>query len=129
MATGRPYFVVGAVLAVTHVLADVVVERRVLEALASGRARVVVELNLPGFSAEGELGEERARSQRQAIAASQQAILTELAADDVQLIRRHQTVPFLALEIGPKALATLQARPDLVTRILEDRAAAANRPE
>jgi hypothetical protein len=129
LATSRPYFVVGAVLAVSNVLADVVVERGVLEALASGRARVVVELNLPGFDAEGELGEERARTQRQAIAASQQMVLAALAAEDVQLIRRHQTVPFLALEIGPPALASLQARPDLVIRILEDRSAAANRPE
>ena len=130
MAINRLYLVVCASLAITQAMADVVVDTSVLEAVADGRARVIVELNISGgFTPVGELTEKRARAQTEAIAASQQAVLFELAGADVQLIRRQQTAPFLALEIGASALEVLRSMPELVIRIFEDRAAVAEKPE
>ncbi len=110
-------------------MAQVVVEPALLETIASGAARVVVELNVPGFTPEGRLDQEHVQAQRDAIAVSQQLVMSELAGNDMRLIRRHRSVPFLSLEVGPSAVAKLQARPDLVIRIIEDRAAAANQSE
>lgn len=111
-------------------MADVVVDTAVLEAVADGRARVIVELSLPGgFSPVGELTEKRARAQTEAIAAAQEAVLLKLADADAQLIRRQQTVPFLALEIGASALEVLQSMPELVIRVFEDRTAVAEKLE
>jgi hypothetical protein len=129
LAIGRFYPLVCVSLLSMPVMAQVVVERAVLEAIASGTTRVVVELNVPGFTSEGRLDDERAQAQREAIAASQEKVMRELAGDDMRLIRRHRSVPFLSLEVGPSAVAKLQARADLVIRIIEDRTAAANQKE
>ncbi len=114
-----------AALTTLPVQADVLVAPAVREAIQSGRARVVVELALPGgFTPVGELTEERARAQGDAIAAAQQAVLAELSGLDAQLMRRSRTTPFLALAIGPDALMRLRAMPDRVMRILPDKTAA-----
>jgi len=111
-------------------VADVIVDTAVLEAVADGRARVIVELDISGgFSPVGELTEKRARAQTEAIAASQETVLLKLADTDAQLIRRQQTAPFLALEIGAGELEVLRSMPDVVIRIFEDRAAVAEKPE
>ena len=120
--------IIFAGVAITRVAADVIVDPEVLEAVASGHARVIVELRPEGgFAPEGELTENGVRTQREAIAAAQQAVLSELAGGDARVVRRQETVPFLALEIGARALAELRAMPDRVVRILEDDTAAAQR--
>ena len=130
MAINRLYLVVCASLAITQAVADVVVDTAVLEAVAAGRARVIVELNISGgFSPVGELTEKRARAQTEAIAASQETVLLKLAGTDAELIRRQQTAPFLAFELGANALEVLRSMPELVIRIFEDRAAVAEKPE
>jgi hypothetical protein len=129
LAVRRLYPLVCVSLSAMPVMAQVVVDAAVLEAVASGRTRVVVELNVPGFTPEGRLDDERAQAQREAIAASQEKVMYELARDDMRLIRLHRSVPFLSLEVGPSAVAKLQARADLVVRIIEDRTAAANQSE
>jgi len=122
--------IVFAAVSVTRALADVIVDPEVLEAVAKGRARVVVELHLEGgFALEGKLTEQGVRAQRAAIAAAQEAVLYELADGDAQVTRRPETVPFLSLEIGARALADLKAMPDRLVRILKDDTAAAKRPQ
>jgi len=107
--------------------AQVEVEPGVLDELASGRARAVVELRLPnGFHPEGTLSESAADAQRQAIFVAQQSILTALEGGDARLLYRPRTVPFLTLEVGPDAIAKLRTMPELVARILEDSSAVAN---
>jgi len=130
LAINRLYLIVCASLAITQAVADVIVDTAVLEAVADGRARVIVELDISGgFSPVGELTEKRARAQTEAIAASQETVLLKLADTDAQLIRRQQTAPFLALEIGAGELEVLRSMPDVVIRIFEDRAAVAEKPE
>ena len=115
-----------AVVSTADAMADVNVEPEVLEAIATGPARVIVELHLKGgFAPEGELTADGVQAQRDAIASAQDAVLSELTKDDVRVTRRHETIPFLALEISAPALARLQAMPDRVARILEDDTASA----
>lgn len=117
-------------LAVPPALAGVSVAPDAHEALSMGRARVIVELNLAaGFAAEGELSEALVRSQRAAIADTQEQVLIALADSDTRLVRRPAAVPFLALEIGPAALAILVAMPMRVSRIHLDGTATMNRRE
>lgn len=126
----RISLVVFAGLAVPPALAGVIVAPDVHEALSMGRARVIVELDLAaGFASEGESSEERVRSQRAAIADTQQQVLIALADSDTRLIRRPEAVPFLALEIGPAGLAILVAMPMWVSRIHLDGTATMNRRE
>lgn len=119
-----------AAMAVARAVADVMVDLEVLEAIAQGRARVIVEVHLQdGFTPEGELTEQGVRSQRAAIAAAQESVLNELADSGARMTRRPETVPFLSLEIGARALASLRAMPDRVIRILKDDTAAATTGE
>ena len=86
---------------------------------------MIVELVLPGgFRPEGSLTEDEARAQRAALAASKEALLAELADTDVRVIRRLESLPFLALEIGPESLEELLAMPGRVARITADEALA-----
>jgi hypothetical protein len=129
-ALPKLFVIVFAAAFVTRVLADVAIDPEVLEAVAKGRARVIVELHLEGgFALEGTLTEQGVRAQRAAIAAGQEAVLSELADGDPHLMRRPETVPFLSLEIGAPALAVLRAMPDRVIRILMDDTAAPERPQ
>jgi len=89
------------------------VDPRVEEEVGRGRSRVLVELRLPGgVRPEGE--------QRQAIARAQDDVLSRLSGTDVTLVRRFESTPFLALEVGPSALGALRAMGDVVARILPD---------
>ena len=120
--------VICAAAAVTRVVADVFVEPKILEKIASGPVRVIVELHLEGgFSPEGELTANEVRVQRHAIVAAQESIFTELANGKARVVRRPETVPFLVLEIGAPALAELRAMPDRVVHILADDTAATKR--
>jgi hypothetical protein len=119
--------VVCAALIAAPAYAEVEVEQRVLNELASGHARVIVELRLANeFHPQGTLSEDAAAAQRQAIFAAQQSILTALAGADARLLRRPSTVPFLTLEVGPEALARLKTRCELIARVFADNSAVAN---
>lgn len=109
-------------------VADVSVDAEVLEAVNSGRARVLLELHLEDeFKFEGELTDQGVQDQRAAIAAVQDSILSELG-KEARVMRRPETVPLLALEIGADSLAVLRTMPDRVIRILRDDTATAQRP-
>ena len=114
-----------AVTAAARVAAEVVVDPAVRDAVVNGRAHVIVELRLAvEFAPEGELDAMGVRAQREAIAAAQQALVAALAASDARVVRQFETIPFLSLDIGARALADLRAMPERVTRIVEDDAAA-----
>ncbi len=120
-------WVVLASLAVAPALAQVTIAPDVIDALAAGRARVIVELALVReFTPEGELSEQLAQGQRAAIAAAQQDVLDALDASDSRLVRRPTTVPFLALEIGSEALPILNDLSSRISRILLDSTATTN---
>lgn len=125
----RACLIVYAAIVAAPARGDVEVEQSVLDDLASGRARVVVELRLTdGFHPEGTLSENAVNAQRQAILVAQQSILAALEGADARLLRQPLTVPFLALDLGTDALSRLKTMPQQVVRILEDSSAAANRP-
>src|SRR5215831_3502483 len=85
-----------------------------------GQARVIVELRLPGaFRAEGELGAAGASAQRSDINAARFQVLGRLVGRVHRVLHQYDTVPFVALEIGPDALAELEASPH-VHRVMVD---------
>ncbi len=101
--------------------ADVMVDPQVVDAIAAGPVRVIVELSIEErFSPEGELSPADADAQRAAIARAQAAVVASLAETDARVTRHFEAIPFLALEIGPSALAALRGMPEAVVRILPD---------
>lgn len=87
---------------------------------AAGRARVLVQLRLPApHVGEGQLSGAAAVAQRRAIEASAARILSRLNTADHRVVRRYQTIPLIALELNPAALAALQQSPDVV-RVFDD---------
>jgi len=96
-----------------------------------GTAAVIVQLRLPGpgFVPEGRLpGRAEVALQRREIAARGDQVLALLKGTHHRVHRRFQTVPFLALEIGPDALTRLQSAP-VVARVVEDVVARASLAE
>ena len=87
----------------------------------SGRVRVLVELKLTGgHVAEGQLRTIAAvAAQRRAIATAGGRMAAALASTDRRTVYRYETVPFVAMEVGPAALAAIESSPD-VARVLED---------
>src|SRR5438034_2117438 len=88
-----------------------------------GRARVIVQLRLPGgpHVPEGRLASPAAAARQRAdIATVQTRLMGRLAATSHRLFHRHRTVPLLTLEIGPAALAELAAESLYVEKIVED---------
>lgn len=100
------------------------IEPEIRTAVATGGARVLVELRIPGGPRpEGALPTADAVSaQRNAIAAAQQSVLSRLTGTHFSVGRRYTSVPLLALEIGADALAALEAMGDLVVNMRADRA-------
>jgi subtilisin family serine protease len=86
-----------------------------------GLVRVIVGLDLP-FVAEGGLLPGAAAGQRAGIRAERSAILTKLArtAHPHRMVRSYDAIPYVALEVGPGALAAL-ARSPRVKSLREDR--------
>ena len=82
---------------------------------------VLVGLKTP-WSPEGPLSKEMVVAQREAIAAAQNYLLTELANTEYRITRRYRVIPGIALEVGLDALKVL-ARSVAVTNVLRDRAA------
>ena len=88
---------------------------------AGGRTRVIVELRLASpHVGEGRLANAPARAaQRREIAEAGARVTARLNAADHRLVRRYQTVPYVAIEASPAALAALRAAPDVV-RVFDD---------
>jgi hypothetical protein len=92
---------------------QVSVDPRVEQDVGHGRSRVLVELRLAGVvRPDGE--------QRQAIARAQDEVLSRLSGTDFTLVRRFESTPFLALEVGPSALTALKTMGDIVVRVVAD---------
>ena len=81
--------------------APVTVDPRVEDEVARGITRVLVEVRPP-------------------IARAQDQVLARLSGTDFKLVRRFETSPLLALEIGPSALAALKTMGDVVVRVVPD---------
>jgi len=79
----------------------VTVDPRVERDVARGPTRVLVEVRPP-------------------IAQTQQDVLSRLSGTDFRLVRRFETSPLLALEIGPSALAALKTMGDVIVRVIPD---------
>ncbi len=100
-----------------------VIDEGVRAAVRQGSTRVIVELRIPGgVKPEGDLTSPAAvAAQRRAISEAQARVLARLAGTRFSQIRQYRSVPFLALELGPDALAALEHMGDVVSRVLEDR--------
>jgi hypothetical protein len=95
-----------------------VIDPEVRSAITSGAARIILELRINlSFQAEGE---RPVSSQRDAIAAVQAATLARLSGSRFELIHRYESLPLLALEVGPDALMRLESSGDLIVRIVPD---------
>ena len=88
-------------------------------AVAEGSVRVIVRIDVP-VQPEGQLAAAAVTTQRQAIAASQAQVLTQLGGTNYRVVRAFDTLPFLALEVAPDALAAL-AQSAAISTIEEDR--------
>jgi hypothetical protein len=95
------------------------------DAARDGTVLVLVGLKAP-WSPEGPLSENLVSAQREAIAATQNYLLTELADTHYRITRRYHRIPGIALEVGLDALRVL-ARSVAVTNVLQDRPARAAR--
>ncbi|MPZ75450.1 MAG: hypothetical protein GEU77_02915 [Deltaproteobacteria bacterium] len=101
--------------------AGVVPAELFMEATDVGAVLVLVGLKTP-WSPEGPLSKELVHAQREAIAAAQKYLLTELADTRYRITRRYEVIPGIALEVGLDALRVL-ARSVAVTNVLRDRPA------
>ncbi|MCZ6784488.1 MAG: S8 family serine peptidase [Proteobacteria bacterium] len=98
--------------------------RRVPEALlaraqASGAVPVIIQLDV-AFEPEGSLVPRLRQLQRGRITAAQGALARELAGTTHRSARWFRTIPFVALEVGPGALAALE-RSSWVIDVQQDR--------
>jgi len=93
-----------------------VIDPEVRAAVARGPTRVLVALALPPPSASD------TNPRTTAIASVRQIALARLAGTGYRLVRQYETVPLIALEIGPDALRALEAMGDLVSRVRLDQA-------
>jgi hypothetical protein len=91
------------------------------EVARTGTVLVLVGLKAP-WSPEGSLNANLVTAQREAIAAAQNYLLTELAATKYRITRRYDKIPGIALEVGLDALNVL-SRSAAVTNVLPDRPA------
>jgi len=96
-------------------------------AAAEGTVLVLVGLKVP-WEMESNLSEHQVDVQRVAIAAIQKNLLSELEGKSYKIIRRYDTIPGIALEVGADALAELAHSPN-VTNVLLDRPAASTANE
>ena len=89
-----------------------------------GVARVIVELRLPSgrHVPEGRLATLAARAaQRQSIATARTQLVARLQGTGHRVIHQYDSLPIVALEIGPDALTRLGASGPQVVRVIEDR--------
>ena len=90
--------------------------------LREGRARVIAEMRLPGGThiPEGLLAGGALTVQRRDMAAARAHILSRLAGRSHRMLQQYSSVPLVALEVGPDALAELEASSLWVKRVVED---------
>jgi subtilisin family serine protease len=103
--------------------ADSVVLPEVRErVLREGRARVIAEMRLPGGThiPEGLLAGGGLTVQRRDMAEARAHILSRLAGRSHRILQQYSSVPLVALEVGPDALAELEASSLWVKRVVED---------
>jgi subtilisin len=88
---------------------------------SDGSVRVIVELRLEGGSmtAEGRLPAPAVAAQRKSISEVTDRVWAALPRTERRMVHRYQTLPYLAVEVGPNALAALTASPD-VARVFAD---------
>jgi hypothetical protein len=91
-----------------------VIDPETRAAVARGPTRVLVTLALPPPSASDP------NPRPAAIASARQTVLARLAGTGYRLVRQYETVPLVALEIGPDALHALETMGDVVTRVRVD---------
>src|SRR5262245_35205954 len=86
----------------------------------TGAARIVVVLRTPdAHRPEGTLPPGLVNAQRTQIRVAQMQVLNSLRTKSHRVLRRYETVPLLALQIGPDALTTLRTSPH-VRRLVTD---------
>jgi subtilisin family serine protease len=90
--------------------------------LREGRVRVIAEIRLPGgpHVPEGLLSGAALGVQRRDIAGVRGQILARLAGRTHRVLRQYSSVPLVALEVGPDALAELEGSSLWVRRVVED---------
>jgi subtilisin family serine protease len=88
-----------------------------------GRARVLVELRLPGGAHvdEGVLPPAAVAAQRLDVAATQSRVVARLLRSAHRVAHRYQTVPYLALEVGEAGLRELEGAGIDVVHVHRDR--------
>ncbi len=88
----------------------------------AGSVRILVRFHLPGgaYVTEGFLPPAGVSRQRQELLAVQSKLVSRLQGRQHSVLRQYQTVPLLALEVGPDALTELEASFE-VDAIFEDR--------
>ena len=96
------------------------------QAAAHGMVAVLVGLKVP-WQMESGLSESQIHEQREAIAAIQSDLLSELFGKPYRVTRRYDRIPGIALEVGPEALAEL-AHSGNVVNVLLDRPAVEETP-
>ena len=93
--------------------ADLVVDPEVRTLVSSGRARVLVMLQV------ADSGDAARRSE--AIGRTQDAVLARLPHSHASLLRRYDSIPVLSLEIDATALLALEQMTDVVAAVKLDR--------
>jgi len=90
-------------------------------AARDGHARVIVELRLATgrHVPESSLAPNGRFAQRDAIRAAGSRLLLRLGADGSRLVRRFQTAPYIALDVGPGGMAALESAPEVIS-VTED---------
>ena len=99
--------------------------------LREGRVRVIVEMRLPGGAhvPEGLLTGAALSVQRRDIADAQLQILARLAGRTYRVLQQYSSVPLVALDVGPDALAELEASGAWVKRVVLDTLHAPSLPQ
>jgi hypothetical protein len=93
--------------------ADLVIDPEVRALVRSGRARVLVMLQV------GDNGNDAQRAD--AISRAQDSLLSRLPQPHASVMRRFTSIPVLALEIDATALLALETMTDLVVAVKSDR--------
>ena len=90
--------------------------------LREGRVRLLLELRLPAgrHLPEGQLVPAAVAAQRSDLRHAGRQVLLRLAGRAHRVLHQYDTVPFVALEVGPDALADLDASTFWVARVFED---------
>src|SRR5690349_20456432 len=87
-----------------------------------GHARVIIELRIPAgrHVAEGLLSPAAVSAQRSDIAAARAHVLIRLTGRAHRVLHQYETIPLLAMDVGPDAVLELEASAFWVTRVIAD---------